>query len=111
MPISQYDRLFAHVGSITGLLTAKQVEELFSIVETGEARDMPTAAARRGFLAADVAAAVGILASELAARRIADSIDPDTVVRRGKAGDDGRTDTQLYPSALGAYHKLKQIAR
>lgn len=111
MALNQYDRLFAHVGSITGLLTAKQVEELFSIVETGEARDMATAAARRGFLPADVSAAVGILASELAARRIADNIDPDTVVKSGKSGDGEKPDTQLYPSALGRYHKLKQIAR
>jgi eukaryotic-like serine/threonine-protein kinase len=111
MPLSQYDRLFAHVGSITGLLTARQVEQLFSAIESGEARDMPTAAARKGFLAADVAAAVGILASELATRRIAENIEPDTIVKTGKAGEDARPDTGIYPSALGQYHKLKQIAR
>ncbi|MCZ7604970.1 MAG: serine/threonine protein kinase [Planctomycetota bacterium] len=111
MPVNRYDRLFAHVGSITGLLTAKQVEELFSIVETGEVRDMATAASRRGFLPADVAAAIGILASELAARRIAEHIEPDTIVGSGKSGQGQKTDTQLYPSALGQYHKLKQIAR
>src|SRR5690606_9065655 len=51
------------------------------------------------------------LAAELAARRIADNIEPDTIVSSGKAGEGQKTDTQLYPSALGQYHKLKQIAR
>ena len=111
MPVNRYDRLFAHAGSITGLLSAKQVEELFSLVETGEARDMATAAARRGFLPADVSAALGIIASELAARRIAENIEPDTIVSSGKSGESTKPDTQLYPSALGQYHKLKQIAR
>jgi len=111
MPVNRYDRLFAHIGSITGLLSAKQVEGLFSAVETGEARDMPTAAARLGYLPADVSAAVGILASELAARRIAENIEPDTIVSSGKSTDSAKPDTQIYPSALGQYHKLKQIAR
>ena len=111
MTVNRYDRLFAHVGSITGLLTSKQVEELFSLVETGEARDMGTAAARRGFLPADVAAALGIIASELAARRIAENIEPDSIVSSGKAGDTETPDSQIYPRALGQYHKLKQIAR
>lgn len=111
MPVNRYDRLFAHVGSITGLLNAKQVEELFSAVESGEARDMATAAARRGFVPADVAAAIGILASELAARRIAENIEPDTIVSSGKSTGSAKPDTQIYPSALGQYHKLKQIAR
>lgn len=111
MTVNRYDRLFAHIGSITGLLSAKQVEELFSSVETGEARDMGTAAARRGFLPADVAAAVGILASELASRRIAENIEPDTIVSSGKTTESAKPDTQIYPRALGQYHKLKQIAR
>jgi serine/threonine protein kinase len=111
MPVNRYDRLFAHVGSITGLLSAKQVEELFSVVEAGEARDMATAATRRGFLAADVAAAVSIVASELAARRIAEHIEPEAIAKSGKAGEAAQADTQIYPRALGNYHKLKQIAR
>lgn len=111
MSVSHYDRLFAHVASITGLLKGKQVEQLFSAVESGEARDMATAAARRGFLPSDVAAAVSIVASELASRRIAENIEPDTIVASGKAGEADKKDTQLYPRALGEYHHLKQIAR
>ncbi len=111
MRINQYDRLFAHIGTITGLLTARQVEELFRIVESGEARDMATAASRRGMLAGDVAAAIAILASELASRRIADAVDPDTIASRGKAGEAQRRDSVMYPKALGQYHKLQQIAR
>ncbi|GIK51189.1 MAG: hypothetical protein BroJett014_01620 [Planctomycetota bacterium] len=108
MPVSRYDRLFGHVASITGLLNAAQVEQLFSAVETGEARDMATAAARKGLLAGDLAAAVAIIASELAARRIAEDISPKAVVGSGR---NPAVDTQIYPKSLGEYRNLKQIAR
>ncbi|MBV6517369.1 MAG: Serine/threonine-protein kinase PknD [Planctomycetes bacterium] len=108
MPVSRYDRLFGHVASITGLLNAAQVEQLFSAVETGEARDMATAAARKGLLAGDLAAAVAIIASELAARRIAEDISPKAVVGSGR---NPAVATQIYPKSLGEYRNLKQIAR
>lgn len=111
MAVTRYDRLFAHVGSITGLLKASQVEQLFSAIEAGEARDMATAATRRGFLPADVAAAVAIIAGELSAQRIAEQVEPETIVSSGKSGEAERRDSKLYPSALGDYHKLTQIAR
>lgn len=111
MSANRYDRLFAHVASITGLLTARQVEELFNAIDAGEARDMATAAARRGFLPGDVAAAIGILASELASRRIAEDIQPGSIVSSGRAGEGTSRDSQMYPKALGGYHKLRQIAR
>jgi eukaryotic-like serine/threonine-protein kinase len=111
MPISRFDQLFAHVASITGLLSASQVEELFNIVETGEARDMATAASRRQLLAGDVAAAIGIIASELASRRVAQDLDPSRVKASGRSRSVAETDTGMYPKALGDYHKLKQIAR
>jgi serine/threonine-protein kinase len=107
--VSRYDKLFAHVASITGLLNSRQVEQLFSAVESGEVRDMPSAAARKGFLAGDVAAAIGILASELASRRIAEDIEPGGIVASGRA--DGENNGAIYPRALGNYHKLKQVAR
>ncbi len=111
MPVTRYDRLFAHVGSITGLLKGSQVTQLFSAIEAGDARDMATAATRKGFLPSDVAAAVSIIAGELAARRIAEQVEPDTIAASGKSGEPERRDSKLYPSALGDYHKLKQIAR
>lgn len=111
MSANRYDRLFAHVASITGLLTARQVEELFNAVDSGEARDMGTAASRRGFLPGDVAAAIGILAAELASRRIAEDIQPSSIVSSGRAGDGKERHSEMYPKALGGYHKLRQIAR
>lgn len=111
MPVNRYDRLFAHVASITGLLSAAQIESLFHAVEAGEARDMATAAARSGALAGDVAAAIGILASELASRRIAENLEPAGIVASGRAGVAKERDSQLYPRALGDYRNLKQIAR
>jgi eukaryotic-like serine/threonine-protein kinase len=111
MPVSRFDQLYAHVASITGLLSAGQIEELFNVVETGEARDIATAASRMGMLAGDVAAAVGILAAELETRRIASDIEPERVRKSGRSRAVAETDSQYYPSALGEYHKLKQIAR
>src|SRR5690606_14070994 len=84
------------------------IEHLFGAVESGEARDMATAASRRGFLAADVAAAVSILASELASRRIAEDINPSGIVGASRGGDQP---SEIYPRALGNYHKLQQVAR
>lgn len=111
MPVNRYDRLFAHVASITGLLTGAQIEKLFAAVESGEARDVATAAARSGVLPGDVAAAIGILASELASRRIAENLEPAGIVASGKSGPIKERDSQLYPRALGEYRNLKQIAR
>lgn len=111
MPVTRYDRLFAHVASITGLLTGTQIEKLFSAVEAGEARDMATAAARTGALAGDVAAAIGILASELASRRIAENLEPASIVASSRAGAAKDRDSQIFPRALGEYRNLKQIAR
>lgn len=111
MPVNRYDRLFAHVASITGLLTGGQIEKLFAAVESGEARDVATAASRSGVLAGDVAAAIGILASELASRRIAENLEPANIVASGKSGPIKERDSQLYPRALGEYRNLKQIAR
>ncbi|MBX3473650.1 MAG: serine/threonine protein kinase [Planctomycetes bacterium] len=111
MPVNRYDRLFAHIASITGLLTAAQIEQLFRAVEAGEARDMATAASRGGALAGDVSAAIAILASELASRRIAENIEPATIVASGKTGPVKNRDSQLYPRALGEYRNLKQVAR
>lgn len=111
MPVNRYDRLFAHVASITGLLTATQIEKLFQSVEAGEARDMATAASRAGMLAGDVAAALGIVASELASRRIAENLEPANIVASGRAGAAAERDSQMYPRSLGEYTHLKQIAR
>lgn len=108
MPVSRYDRLFGHVASITGLLNAAQIEQLFAVVEMGEARDMATAAQRKGLLSGDLAASVAIIASELAARRIAEDISPRAVVGSGRSP---ATDARLYPKSLGDYRNLKQIAR
>jgi len=108
MAVSRYDRLFGHVASITGLLNAAQVEQLFAAVELGEARDMATAAQRKGMLPGDLAASVAIIAAELAARRIAEDISPKAVVG---AGRNASVDTQLYPKSLGEWRNLKQIAR
>lgn len=108
--MNKYDRLFAHVASITGLLSSSQVNELFAAVESGEARDMATAAARRAYLPGDVAAAVGIVAAELASRRIAEDIEPTAIVNTGSSRESDY-DSKLYPKALGGYHKLKQVAR
>ena len=107
MPVTRYDRLFAHVASITGLLTAGQIGQIFHSVESGEARDAASAAAR-GPLPPEVAAAIGIIATELSARRIAENLEPATIVASGKA--QGR-DSTLAPRALGDYRNLRQIAR
>jgi serine/threonine-protein kinase len=106
MPVNRFDRLFAHVASITGLLTAGQIGAMFRSIETGEARDALSAASK--ILAPDVAAAIGIIATELSSRRIAEGLEPATIVAAGKAG--GR-DSTLQPRALGDYRNLRKIAR
>ncbi len=108
MAVSRYDRLFGHVASITGLLNSTQIEQLFAVVEMGEARDMATAAQRKGLLSGDLAAAVAIISGELAARRIAEDISPRAVVGSGR---NPGVDARLYPKSLGDYRNLKQIAR
>jgi eukaryotic-like serine/threonine-protein kinase len=108
--MNKYDRLFAHVSSITGLLSASQVQALFNAVESGELRDMATAAERMGYLPGDVAASVAIIAAELATRRIAEDIEPTQIIATGSSREPGE-DSKLYPKALGGYHKMKQIAR
>ena len=111
MGVNRYDRLFAHVASIIGLLTASQVNDLFSAVESGEARDMATAAVRAGHLAGDVAAALGIVSAELASRRIAEAVEPESIISSGKSGEGVEKEPQLYPKSIGPYRNLKQIAR
>ncbi|MCC6572658.1 MAG: serine/threonine protein kinase [Planctomycetes bacterium] len=111
MPITRFDRLYGHVASITGLLSAAQVEQLFTAVETGEARDMATAAQRKGFIPGDISAALAIIAGELAARRIAQDISPKQVVASGRHQPAPGSETGMSPKALGEYRNLKQIAR
>lgn len=111
MPISKYDRLFAHVASITGLMSGSQVHACFDDIETGQSRDMGVAATKRHFIAADVAAAIGILASELTSRRIAEGVEPETIVASSASVAVSTQDSGMYPKALGNYYDLKQIAR
>ncbi|MHC4841913.1 MAG: serine/threonine protein kinase [Planctomycetota bacterium] len=111
MPVSRYDKLFAHVASITGLMSANQVQTCFGDVETGESRDLGMASTKRRYLAADVAAAIGILASELTSRRIADGVEPGGIVASGANKAVSSQDTGIYPQALGNYFGLQQIAR
>lgn len=111
MPVSRYDKLFAHVASITGLMSGGQVQACFDDVETGISRDLGVAATKRDFIAADVAAAIGILASELTSRRIAEGVEPDAIIASGANKAISSQESTMYPSALGDYHSLKQIAR
>ncbi len=111
MPVSRYDKLFAHVASITGLMSGGQVQTCFDDVESGISRDLGTAATKRDFIAADVAAAIGILASELTSRRIAEGVEPGGIIASGANKAISSQESTMYPSALGNYHSLKQIAR
>ncbi|MDC1142812.1 serine/threonine-protein kinase [Planctomycetota bacterium] len=111
MAVSRYDKLFAHVASITGLMSATQVQACFSDVESGQSRDLGMAASKRKFLAADVTAALGILASELTSRRIAEGVEPGGIVASGANRATATTDSGMYPKALGNYFELTQIAR